>query len=91
MARLTKATVTVGLEAAIRYKLGEVPSEGDLAAAPVFSAWVLEPLDAGYHRFVGTVTGHPVVPDGVCFTSAVLYLDNQWSWPQRNPPAQTGA
>lgn len=80
MSRLSKQAVAAGLREAARLKAGFVPGETELAGAPLLSHWVVEPVSGGLVRLFGEVSGHPLLPDGWCTTSAVLAADEAAGW-----------
>lgn len=80
MSILTKEVVVAGLREAARIAAGYVPSEADLAGAPLLSHWVIELQDHDLIRLVGVVSGHPSVPDGWCTTSIVLAANEDAGW-----------
>jgi hypothetical protein len=52
---------------------GEIPPEIDLSKAPILDNWAfsIEPR----RRLIGTVTGHPRLPDGWITTSPLVWID----------------
>lgn len=80
MAILSRETVLAGLRAAERLRLGDLPGQADLDLAPKLSAWSIQPLAGGLHHLIGTVTGHPTIPDGPINTSAILVIDPGRRW-----------
>ena len=80
MARLSGDDVLKGLRAAIALRHGAIPTETELAEAPVLTAWALVEAGAGLHRLVGSVRGHPILGTGWCTTSVVLALDPGRAW-----------
>lgn len=80
MSILTEEEIKAGLEAAIRIRTGQLPSMEEIAVAPVLTAWAIVPLGETLFRLVGYVVGHPRVPDGACFTSAILAIDPELKW-----------
>lgn len=80
MPELSRQTVLAGLRAATRLRAGFLPSDVELAGAPVLTLWTYAPLYAGFYRLAGIVMGHPTLPDGSCFTSAVLAIDTDLKW-----------
>lgn len=80
MSRLSKEAVAAGLRAAVRLKRGEVPTDAELANAPLLSGWVLGQEYGAFYRLGGYVSGHPLLPDGWCWTSPVLFLEPDRRW-----------
>ena len=80
MSRLTRDAVLAGLQAARLLQQGHLPSEADLAAAPVLSNWVLAEEPENLFRLAGMVSGHPLLADGWCTTSIVLVMDPDRNW-----------
>lgn len=80
MSRLSDEQVAAGIRAAIKLNEGELPSEAELAGAPLLTAWVLGQEPGGYSRLGGFVSGHPRLADGWCWTSVVLYLEPNRRW-----------
>lgn len=80
MGRLSNEALLAGLRAAIKLKDGELPTEAELADAPLLTGWVLGQEPGGYSRLGGFVTGHPSLADGWCWTSVVLYLEPNRRW-----------
>lgn len=55
---------------------GPVPSETELAAAPVVERWLLLQHDGGTHDISGFVSGHPKFANGAFVTtSMILQID----------------
>jgi len=77
---LTREQINAGLEAAARLHAGELPSDAELADAPVLDLWAFEPIGGGLVRLVGIVHGHPILDDGPCTTSPLLAIDPQRMW-----------
>lgn len=80
MGRLSNEALLAGLRAAIKLKGGELPTEAELADAPLLTGWVLGQEPGGYSRLGGFVSGHPSLADGWCWTSVVLYLEPNRRW-----------
>ncbi|SFV31775.1 hypothetical protein SAMN05216456_1454 [Devosia crocina] len=80
MTVLNRKTILDGLRAAAVIRAGELPTEADLANAPTLTLWTYEPLSGEFYRLAGIVAGHPRLPDGSCFTSAVLAIDPCLKW-----------
>jgi len=80
VSRLTRDTVMAGLQAARHIQQGHLPTEADLAAAPVLSNWVLADEPGNLFRLAGMVSGHPLLADGWCTTSIVLVMDPHRKW-----------
>ena len=80
MSILSMEVITAGLREAERIKAGFVPGEAQLADAPLLTDWVAQPLPGGLVRFVGFVSGHPLLQDGWITTSVVLATDEQAGW-----------
>ena len=80
MSKLSKEAVLAGLDAARRLRAGQLPTAAEIAAAPLLSGWVVQPLDGSLVRLFGVVEGHPIVPDGPCATSALLVMADDKSW-----------
>lgn len=63
-----------------RIQAGYVPTDAELARAPVLEAWAFAVGD-GYLSVAGVVTGHPKILDGhPCVTSPVVAIadDDRW-------------
>ncbi|MCF1742051.1 DUF6634 family protein [Paradevosia shaoguanensis] len=80
MSLLTRDTVLAGLRAARRIQQGHLPTQAELAAAPVLSNWVLAEEPGNLFRLAGMVSGHPLLADGWCTTSIVLVMDPDRNW-----------
>lgn len=80
MSRLSQETLVAGLRAARRLHKGELPTNADLAAAPLLEGWALEEVAPGLFRLVGVVTGHPLLADGWCSTSVLLFIAADRTW-----------
>ena len=80
MSRLSDEQVAAGVLAAIKLSDGELPTEAELAGAPLLTGWVLGEGPGGYSRLGGFVSGHPSLADGWCWTSVVLYLETNRRW-----------
>lgn len=80
MSVLSKEAVAAGLQEATRIRAGAVPSEADLADAPMLTSWAVQPDTYGLVRLIGFVSGHPQLPDGCVTTSVVLAADEQAGW-----------
>ncbi|WP_332700989.1 DUF6634 family protein [Devosia sp.] len=80
MSRLSRQTAVAGLRAARRLHEGERPTNADLAVAPLLEGWALEEVAPGLFRLVGVVTGHPLLADGWCSTSVLLFIDADRTW-----------
>lgn len=80
MSRISNETLLAGLSAAIKLRDGELPAEAELAGAPLLTGWVLGQEWGGYSRLGGFVSGHPILADGWCWTSVVLYLEPNRQW-----------
>jgi len=59
-----------------------MPTEEELAGAPLLSAWYLYPARPGVLVLVGDVSGHPTLKDGPVTTSRVLAVDEAAGWAQ---------
>ena len=77
---LTRDQINAGLEAAERLHAGELPSDAELADAPVLDLWAFESIGDGLVRLVGIVHGHPILDDGSCWTSPLLAIDRHRMW-----------
>lgn len=82
MSPLSHETIAAGLQAAMRIREGELPTNADLAAAPRLEGWAIEEVLPGLFRLVGVVSGHPEIADGWCSTSVLLVLDQHrgYAW-----------
>jgi hypothetical protein len=62
--------------------VGWRPSAGQLEQAPILNEWIWA-LDPDTHELVlqGCVSGHPILPDGLVTTSAVMAagLTDRWA------------
>jgi len=89
MAKITKEALAGALNEARKLRDGHLPTEDDLAGAPVLDDWSVSRLlpesddddDHYYLCLVGVVSGHPRLPDGPVRTSCLLVMDpaNQWA------------
>ena len=68
-----RARIEHAIAAAQRLRDGHMPSDADLAAAPVLTAWIAS-VEGPVVRLIGVVVGHPTIADGWCTTSAVLWI-----------------
>jgi hypothetical protein len=75
MGLLSNEQVLEGLRAALRLQQGEKPTQAELAAAPVLDGWMVQRASASVARLGGFVSGHPLIADGWCWTSVVLFID----------------
>jgi hypothetical protein len=57
-----------------------MPTEEELAAAPLLDDWYLYPARPGALVVVATVIGHPRLPDGPVTTSKVTAYDEKEGW-----------
>lgn len=57
----------------------EGPTEEQIAAAPVLSAW-FPMTDASACRFAGLIDGHPLVRPGPGMSSRVYAVDRSYRW-----------
>jgi hypothetical protein len=80
MGKLSDEAVAAGLLAAKRLHGGELPREAELTSAPFITGWLLSGELDGFTRLGGFVSGHPVLPDGWCWTSVVLIIDPDLRW-----------
>ena len=80
MGRLSNEMLLAGLSAAIKLSEGVLPTEAELADAPLLTGWVLGQEQGGYSQLGGFVSGHPILDDGWCWTSVVLYLEPNCRW-----------
>ena len=80
MTRLSNEMLLAGLRAAIKLREGELPTEAELADAPLLTGWVLGQESGGHSQLGGFVSGHPSLADGWCWTSVVLYLEPNRRW-----------
>lgn len=80
MSRLSDETVAAGIRAAMKLRDGELPTEAELADAPLLTGWVLGQEQGGYCRLGGFVSRHPRLADGWCWTSVVLFLEPNRRW-----------
>ena len=61
------------------YAEGRLPTEAELAAAPLLSHWYPTP-DGSAARLAGLVEGHPQVGPGGCITSRIHAVDRSYGW-----------
>lgn len=80
MNKLSIETLSAGLRAALRIQEGQLPTDDEVRAAPLLSDWALEEVSPNLVRLVGFVSGHPLLPDGLCMTSVVLVIDTNRNW-----------
>lgn len=80
MSRISNDTLLAGFRAAVKLRDGELPTEAELAGAPLLTGWVLGQESGGYSRLGGFVSGHSTLADGWCWTSVVLYLEPNRCW-----------
>lgn len=74
MTFVTSRIVADALREVERIREGFVHGAAELADAPHLSHWTVEAQSAGLLYLIGEVSGHPLIDDGWCTTSAVLAL-----------------
>lgn len=62
-----------------RYAAEGGPTPGELADAPIITAWSAVP-DAVATRLLGHVTGHPIIGPGPGITARVVASDSSRGW-----------
>lgn len=62
-----------------RLNAGHVPSDSDLAAAPLLTDYIVESCGHLY-RLYGVVKDHPVLDDGWCTTSPLIAVGPHQAW-----------
>lgn len=76
MGHLSKEVIESAIVEREKLRGGYVTTDADLAGAPIFSDWMLEICGS----FVGHVSGHPTIDDGICTTSLVIAMDVDAGW-----------
>lgn len=80
MVKSSEQAIEAGLRAALKLKNGELPTEVELASAPVLTGWVLDEGADGICRLGGFVSGHPKLEAGWIWTSVVLFIEPSRNW-----------
>ena len=80
MVRLSEEAIQAGLLAARKLRDGELPTEAELASAPVLNGWILVEDPGEIVRLGGFVSGHPILADGWIWTSILLFMEPNRQW-----------
>lgn len=73
---ITKETIAAALADLEKLRASHVPTEADLANAPLLEGWIM----AVSGVLIAQVSGHPSLSDGLITTSLVLALDRKAGW-----------